>query len=103
MSTTVCVGILATLKAQPGKEIQVEEFLKSALPLAIQERDTTVWFAIKLNDSTFGVFDAFPNDSGRQAHLSGEIAAALMGNWKDLLSEPPKIETVDVLAAKLSS
>ena len=103
MSTTVRVGVLATLKAQPGKEIQVEEFLKSALPLAIQERDTIAWFAIRLNDSTFGVFDAFPDDSGRQAHLSGAIAAALMENWKDLLSEPPKIETVDVLAAKLPS
>ena len=103
MSTTTSVGILATLKAQPGKETQVAEFLKSALPLAIQERETTVWFAIRLNDSTFGVFDAFPDDSGRQAHLSGAIATALMESWKDLLSEPPKIEMVDVLAAKLTS
>jgi quinol monooxygenase YgiN len=102
MSTDVTVGILATLKAKPEKEKQVEEFLKGALPLANQERDTTVWFALKLDVSTFGIFDAFADDSGRQAHLSGPIAAALMSRWEELLSEPPKIEKVDVLAAKLS-
>ena len=102
MSTNVSVGILATLKAKPEKEKQVEEFLKGALPLANEERDTTVWFALRLDASTFGIFDAFANDSGRQAHLSGAIAAALMSRWEDLLSEAPKIEKVDVLAAKLT-
>jgi quinol monooxygenase YgiN len=103
MSTNVSVGILATLKAKPGKEKQVEEFLKGALPLANQERDTTVWFALRLDASTFGIFDAFADDSGRQAHLSGPIAAALMSRWEELLAEAPKIEKVDVLAAKLAS
>ena len=103
MSANVSVGILATLKAKPGKEKQVEEFLKGALALANQERATTVWFALKLDTSTYGIFDAFANDSGRQAHLSGAIAAALMSRWEDLLSEAPKIEKVDVLAAKLIS
>jgi len=103
MSTNVSVGILATLKAKPEKEKQVEEFLKGALRLAGEERDTTVWFALRLDASTFGIFDAFANDSGRQAHLSGPIAAALMSRWEELLSEPPKIEKVDVLAAKLAS
>lgn len=101
MSTHVSVGILATLKAKPGKEAQVEEFLKSALPLANQEEATTVWFALKLDASTFGIFDAFANDSGRQAHLSGAIAEALMAIAEELLAEPPKIEQIDVLAAKL--
>lgn len=102
MSTNVTVGILATLKAKPQKEKQVEEFLKGALLLANEERDTTVWFALRLDASTFCIFDAFANDSGRQAHLSGPIAAALMSRWEELLSEPPKIEKVNVLAAKLA-
>ena len=103
MSTNVTTGILAILKAKPGKEAEVEEFLNSALPLANQEQATTVWFALKLNASTFGIFDAFADDSGRQAHLSGPIAAALMSKWEELLSEPPKIELIDVMAAKLNS
>lgn len=103
MKNEVHVGILATLKAQPGKENEVEQFLKSALPLANQELGTTVWFALRLGSSTFGIFDAFADDSGRDAHLSGPIAAALMAKWKDLLAEPPKIEKIDVLAAKLAN
>jgi quinol monooxygenase YgiN len=102
MKNDVRVGILATLKAKPGKEGEVEQFLKSALPLANQEQQTTVWFALRLGPSTFGIFDAFADDTGRDAHLSGPIAAALMSKWKDLLAEPPKIEKIDVLAAKLA-
>jgi quinol monooxygenase YgiN len=103
MKHKVQVGILATLKAKPGKESEVEEFLKSALPLANQEEGTIVWFALRLGTSTFGIFDAFAEETGREAHLSGPIAAALMSKWKDLLAEPPKIEKIDVLAAKLSN
>ena len=95
------VGILATLKAKLGKENDVEQFLKSALPLANQEAGTVVWFALRIDHGTFGIFDAFPDESGREAHLSGPIAAALMAKWKDLLSEPPDIKKIDVLAAKL--
>jgi len=102
MSTNVAVGILATLKAKPGKEKELEEFLKGALPLANREPDTTVWFALRLDASTFGIFDAFADDRGRQAHLSGAIAAALLSRSEELLSEPPKIEKVDVLAAKIA-
>jgi quinol monooxygenase YgiN len=102
MKNEVRVGILATLKAKPGKESDVEQFLKSALPLANQEQQTTVWYALRLGPSTFGIFDAFADDTGRDAHLSGPIAAALMSKWKDLLAEPPKIEKIDVLAAKLT-
>ena len=97
----VRVALLVRLKAKPGKEAEVESFLKSGLPLAEAEPATTAWFAIKLGPSTFGIFDAFPDDSGRQAHLSGRIAAALMAKAPDLLAEAPSIEKVDVLAAKL--
>jgi len=103
MKNEVSLGILATLKAKPGKENEVEQFLKSALPLANQEAGTIVWFAIKLDASTFGIFDAFAHESGREAHLTGPIAAALMAKWKDLLSEAPNIQKVNVLAAKLTS
>lgn len=99
----VNLAILAKLKAKPGKEAAVEAFLKSALPLANQEAGTVVWFAIKLDASTFGIFDAFADEAGRNAHLSGPIAAALMANAAELLAEPPSIDKVDVLAAKLSN
>src|SRR5712671_230862 len=95
METEAKLGILATLKAKPGKEDEVEQFLKGALPLANQEAGTVVWFAVRLDHSTFGIFDAFANETGREAHLSGPIAAALMANWKDLLAEPPNIKKID--------
>ena len=102
MKNEANLGILATLKAKPGKEHEVEQFLKSALPLANQEAATVVWFAVRLDPSTFGIFDAFAGEAGREAHVSGPIAAALMAKLQDLLAEPPKIENVDVLAAKLT-
>jgi len=97
----VTVGLLVTVKAKPGKESAVAEFLAGALQLAQDEPDTTAWFAIQLDDSTFGIFDVFPDDNGRQAHLNGPIAAALMANADELLSEAPSIKPIDVLAAKL--
>lgn len=95
-------AILAQVKAKTGKENAVEEFLKGALALANEEAGTTVWFAIKLSSSRFGIFDAFPDEASREAHLAGPIAAALMANAAELLAEPPVIEKVDVLAAKLA-
>ena len=97
----VTVALLVRLEAKAGKEAEVESFLKSGLPLAEDEPDTTAWFAIRMGQSTFGIFDAFPDDSGRQAHLTGKIAAALMAQAPELLAQPPAIEKVDVLAAKL--
>jgi quinol monooxygenase YgiN len=99
--TMVTVALLVRLEAKPGKEAEVESFLRSGLPLAQEEPATTAWFAIRMGPSTFGIFDAFPDDSGRQAHLSGRIAAALMAKAPDLLAQTPAIEMVDVLAAKL--
>ena len=96
----VTVGLLVRLEAKPGKEQTVADFLKSALPLAQAEPDTVTWYAVQLGPSTFGIFDTFPADAGRQAHLNGPIAAALMANAADLLSEDPKIEMVDILASK---
>lgn len=92
-------ALLARLEAKPGKEDDVEEFLRSALPMAEDEPDTTTWFALQMGESTFGIFDTFPDEDGRQAHLEGEIAAALEDNADDLLAQPPQIEQVDVLAA----
>ncbi len=97
----VTVGLLVRLEAKPGKEADVENFLRGGLSLAQQEPATITWYAIRLGPSTFGIFDTFPDDKGRQAHLSGPIAAALMANASELLSQPPTIETVDILAAKI--
>jgi quinol monooxygenase YgiN len=98
----VKVALLARLVAKPGKEEEVAAFLSSALPLAQAEPSTTVWFALRLSKSEFGIFDAFPDEAGRAAHLSGPIAQALMAKADELLASPPKIERVDLLAAKLS-
>jgi quinol monooxygenase YgiN len=97
----VKVALFVKLEAKPGKEADVESFLLSGLPLVEQEPATTAWFAIRLGPSTFGIFDAFPDEAGRQAHLSGKVAAALMEKAGELFSTPPSIEKADVLAAKL--
>lgn len=98
----VKLGFLARIVAKPGKEEEVASFLTSALALAQNEPGTTVWFAIRLSQSEFGIFDAFPDEASRKAHIEGPIAAALMAKASDLLAEPPKIDPVDVMAAKLS-
>jgi quinol monooxygenase YgiN len=97
----VTVGLLVRLEAKPGKENDVASFLEGGLAVVQGEPDTVTWYAIRLGPSTFGIFDTFPDDSGRQAHLSGQVAAALMEKADELLSEAPSIERVDVLAAKL--
>ena len=99
----VKVALLARLVAKPGKEEEVAAFLSSALPLAQAEDATIVWFALRFSKSEFGIFDAFPDDTGRKAHLNGPIAAALLAKAGELLAAPPKIEPVDLLAAKLSA
>lgn len=97
----VKVALLVMLEAKPGKELELANFLSGALPLVQAEPATTAWFAIRFGPSTFGIFDAFPNESGREAHLAGQVAAALMAAASELLAEPPVIEKIDVLAAKL--
>ncbi len=97
----VSVALLVRLDAKAGKEAEVEAFLRGGLPIVQEEPATTAWFAIRMGPSTFGIFDAFPNDAGRQAHLAGRVAAALMAKASELLATPPTIDKVDVLAAKL--
>ena len=97
----VSVALLLRLEAKPGKEAEVENFLKGALPVVDDEPETTAWFAIRMGPSTFGIFDAFPGEAGRQAHMTGKVADALRAKAGELLSKPPSIEKVDVLAAKL--
>ena len=93
-------ALLAQLQAKPDKEQVVEDFLKSALPLAGAEPGTVRWYAFKTGPATFGIFDTFATEDARNAHLTGEIAKALMANAEALLAVPPKIEKLDILAVK---
>jgi quinol monooxygenase YgiN len=97
----VKTALLVRLEAKPGKEAAVEDFLRGGLAVVNEEPATVAWFAIRLGPATFGIFDAFPDEAGRQAHLSGRVAAALMAKASELLAQPPVIEKVEVLAAKL--
>jgi quinol monooxygenase YgiN len=97
----VKVALYVRLEAKPGKETEVENFLLGGLPLVLEEPATTAWFGLRLGPTTFAIFDAFPDEAGREAHLSGKVAAALMAQAGDLFSEPPAIQKIDVLAAKL--
>jgi quinol monooxygenase YgiN len=98
---TVHTALLVRLQAKPGKEAEVAKFLEGGLPIVEQEPATVTWYAIKLGPSTFGIFDTFPDDAGRQAHLEGRVAAALMDQAPELLASAPSIEKVESLAAKL--
>lgn len=97
----VNVALFVRMEAKPGKEADAAAFLTGALPLVNDEPDTIAWFALQIGTSTFAIFDAFPDENGRQAHLSGRVAAALMQQAPDLFTGPPVIEQVDVLASKL--
>jgi quinol monooxygenase YgiN len=97
----VSVALFVRLEAKPGKEKEVEDFLRGGLPIVEEEPATTAWFGIRLGPTTFGIFDAFPDEAGRQAHLAGRVAAALMARASELFEQPPVIEKLDVLAAKL--
>jgi len=97
----VTVALYVKLVAKPGKEEDVEAFLRGGLPIVMEEPATIAWFAIRIAPSTFAIFHAFPDEAGREAHLTGRVAAALMAKASELLAEPPKIEKIDVLAAKL--
>jgi quinol monooxygenase YgiN len=98
---TLTVGLSVRLEAKPGREAALEALLRSAAPLAEAETATLVWFAVRLGPTTFGIFDAFLDDAGREAHLGGRIAAALGEHASTLLAASPVIERIDVLAAKL--
>jgi quinol monooxygenase YgiN len=95
------LGLFARLEAKPGKEDEVAAFLMQGLELANQETTTPLWFALRLAPTTFAIFDAFRDEAGRQRHLDGPIAKALMAHAPTLLAAPPTIERADVLGAKL--
>jgi len=94
------LGLLVRLEAKPGKEQEVSDFIKSALALAEQENETISWYAFQIGPSTFGIFDTFTDEQGRQAHLGGQIANTLGAKAPELLSEDPVIELVDLLAVR---
>lgn len=97
----VTVGIVARMDAKPGKEGEVQAFLEGAKALVDQEPATTTWFAFRIGPGTFGIFDAFADDAGRQAHLDGKVASALNEKAAELFTQAPTIEKVDILASKL--
>ena len=95
------VALMVRLHAKKGKEQEVETFLRNALPTVEDETATSVWHALRVNDSTFMIFDTFNDDKGRQAHLSGKVAKALKERSSELFSEPPIIEELDIIAVKM--
>jgi quinol monooxygenase YgiN len=97
----VRVGLLVRVQAKPGKESEVAKFLTDAQAVVEQEPDTRAWFAVRFDESTFGIFDVFPDDAGRQAHLSGGVGTALAQHAEELFTVSPVIENVEVLASKL--
>lgn len=97
----VSKALYVRLKAKPGKEAEVEAFLKGGLALVEREPATTAWFALKMDTSTYGIFDAFPDEAGREAHLAGAVAKALFARVDELLAEAPTVHKIDLLAAKL--
>jgi quinol monooxygenase YgiN len=97
----VTVGLWVPLEAKPDKVDAVRQFLEGGRALVNEEPATTAWFAVQLGPTSFAIFDVFPDDAGRQAHLGGKVAAALMAQAPDLFATPPQINQVDVLAEKI--
>jgi quinol monooxygenase YgiN len=95
------LGLYVQLEAKKGGEQKVAAFLASALPLVEAERGTITWFAMRMGPTTFGIFDTFADEEGREAHLSGEVAKALMAKAQELLAKDPTIVRIDILADKL--
>ncbi len=94
-------GLIVTLHARDGKEAEVADFLSSASSLAQTEEGTTAWFALRVSAAEFRIVDVFPDDAARDAHLSGSVATALFDRAEELFAEPPEVQRVDVLSAKL--
>ena len=94
------LGVLALVEAKPGKEAQVEAFVKAGRDIVATEPGTRVWYGFRVDESTFGIFDAFEDEAARQAHLNGQIPAALAASGPELLAKDPDIRLVDVLAVK---
>ncbi len=97
---TVKLGIIALLEAKPGKGEELGAFLESGRALAVAEKDTVTWYAFKISETEYGIFDSFETEGGRQAHLNGEIPTALGQVASELLAKDPDIRTVDIVAVK---
>ena len=97
----VTVGLWVPLEAKPDKANAVRQFLEGGRALVNEEPATTAWFAVQLGPTSFAIFDVFPDDAGRQAHLAGKVAAALMAQAPDLFATPPQINQLDVIAEKI--
>jgi hypothetical protein len=97
---TVRFGLLALLEANPGRGADLASFLEGGRALAVAEEGTVTWYAFKINDTTFGIFDTFETEAARQAHIDGEIPKALAGVAADLLAADPNIRPIDILAVK---
>ncbi|MBX3334474.1 MAG: antibiotic biosynthesis monooxygenase [Nitrospira sp.] len=97
----VQVGLLVRLKVKPGKEMEVARLLEGAQEIANGESAMPIWFALRLEPSVFGIFNAFPDEAGRTAHLEGELAKAVKAKGSALFVEPPMIEQIDILASKV--
>jgi hypothetical protein len=93
------IGLLVMLEARAGKEADAEAFLKSAQPLALNEKGTSKWYAVKIGPRKFGIFDTFASEAGRNAHLNGDIAKALGSRANELFAAPPQVEKVEILAS----
>lgn len=100
-ASQVKVALWVRMEAKPGKEADVESFLINGLSIVQDEPSTITWYAVKLGPSTFGIFDTFQDEPGRQAHLSGRVATLLKAKASELFAQPPSIEKVDIVAAKL--
>ncbi len=98
----VKMGLWVRLESKSGKEKELEDFLRQGLPIVQGEPATVTWYALRLGKSTYGIFDTFADESGRQAHLSGRLASLLLAKADELLAKPPTIEKIEILAAKLS-
>jgi len=94
------LGLLITVKAKKEKIDDVKAFLSDAVDLAREEKETITWYSFQIDESTFGIFDTFEDESGREAHLNGKIAKALMENAPELLAEEPSIKKIDVMSSK---
>ena len=102
MSGAITKGLVVTLEAKPGLEDDLAQFLIEAQELVTQEPGTVAWFAFRTGSRTFGIFDVFPDEAARHAHLTGPVAAALLGRAGDLLAEEPQIVDADVLADRIA-
>ena len=102
MSRPITKGLVVTLEAKPGLEGDLAEFLTEARELAAQEPGTVAWFAFRTGPTSFGIFDVFPDQEARHAHLTGPVAAALLGRGSDLLAQAPQIVEADVLADRVA-